>query len=454
MLSARLLLLAALSATACWADEPQNNPNNPTQAPPPGPTPAPSSTPPSSTSPSPTTPSTTPKTTAPHWISRWFDPDTAPFIPVPEIGVDPNSGTTLGLIPTWVHSDENHEIDRIIAPDVLHNPYFGYGVHGRIYGYSSADEQWSVVTGIKERVEREFDAEYQVGRSRLDAWSFTTSIIYDRSGTPRFYGIGNESPKINETNYTNQQELIQIQAGRNLTHAWQLLYTGRFLDVDVLPGTLESIASIQTRFARTLGIGTNKQALNRLSLVYDTRDDLTIPTRGVQLIAYGGVASRNGLVDDSMYSEVGGDGRVFWPLAPNAILAGHVAIRYLPTAHAVPFWALSDIGGGQSVVGGEQPLRGFGEGRFYDRDSFSSTVEYRRKVLSFDASTTSIDVELTPFIDVGRVFARTSTNPLSDLHRVYGVGFRGIAKPFVVGYVDIGYGSEGVAAFTGLNYPF
>jgi outer membrane protein assembly factor BamA len=373
---------------------------------------------------------------------------------VPEIGVDPNSGTTLGLIPTWVHSDENHEINRIIAPDVLYNPYFGFGVHGRIYGYSSADEQWSVVTGIKERVERDFDAEYQVGRSRLDAWSFNTSIIYDRSGVPRFYGIGNESPEANETNYTNQQELVQIQAGRNLTHTWQLLYTGRFLDVDVLPGTLSGVPSIQTRFGRVLGIGTNKQALNRLSVVYDTRDDLTIPTRGVQLIAYGGVASRNGLVDDSMYSEVGGDGRAFWPLAPNSILAGHVAIRYLPTAHAVPFWALSDIGGGNSVVGGEQPLRGFGEGRFYDRDSFSSSVEYRRKVLSFDASTTSIDVELTPFIDVGRVFARTSTNPLSELHRVYGMGFRGIAKPFVVGYVDIGYGSEGVAAFTGLNYPF
>jgi Omp85 superfamily domain len=444
---ARWLLLAVLSAAACWADPPDTTP---TQAPPPGqiPPPPPSGPPPASP------PGSPPPSQAPQWISRWFNPATAPFIPVPEIGVDPNSGTTLGLIPTWVHSDENHEINRIIAPDILYNPYFGFGVHGRIYGYSSADEQWSVVTGIKERVERDFDAEYQVGRSRLDAWSFTTSIIYDRSGVPRFYGIGNGSPEINETNYTNQQEVIQIQAGRNLTHTWQLLYTGRFLDVDVLPGTLANIASIQTRFARTLGIGTNKQVLNRLSLVYDTRDDLTIPTRGVQLIAYGGLASRNGLVDDSMYSEVGGDGRAFWPLAPNSILAGHIAIRYLPTAHAVPFWALSSIGGGQSVVGGEQPLRGFGEGRFYDRDSFSSSVEYRRKVLSFDASTTSIDVELTPFIDVGRVFARTSTNPLSDLHRVYGVGFRGIAKPFVVGYVDIGYGSEGLAAFTGLNYPF
>jgi len=34
------------------------------------------------------------------------------------------------------------------------------------------------------------------------------------------------------------------------------------------------------------------------------------------------------------------------------------------------------------------------------------------------------------------------------------VGFRGIARPFVVGYVDIGHGSEGAAVFTGLNYPF
>lgn len=449
LIPARLLLLAALVATASRADPP---PTNPTQAPAPGPIPSPLP-PPTGPAPSPAAGPPAPSQ-APQWISRWFNPATAPFIPVPEIGVDPNSGTTLGIIPTWVRSDDNHEIDQIIAPDVLYNPYFGFGVHGRIYGYTSEDEQWSVVSGIKERVEREFDGEFQRGRLRKDRWSFNTSVIYDRSGTPRFYGIGNESPAINETNYTNQQELLQVQAGLNLTHAWQILFTTRFQDVDVLPGTLASIASIQTRFARVLGIGTNKQSLNRVSLVYDTRDDLTIPTRGVQLIAYGGVASRNGFADDSMYSEVGGDGRAFWPVSREAILVGHMAIRYLPTAHAVPFWALSDIGGGTSVVGGEQPLRGFGEGRFYDRDSFSSSVEYRRKVLSFDATTTTVDVELTPFIDVGRVFARTSTNPLSDLHRVYGVGFRGIARPFVVGYVDIGYGSEGVAAFTGLNYPF
>jgi putative acetyltransferase len=31
------------------------------------------------------------------------------------------------------------------------------------------------------------------------------------------------------------------------------------------------------------------------------------------------------------------------------------------------------------------------------------------------------------------------------IHKVGGLGFRGIASPFVVGYVDVGYGSEGAA---------
>jgi hypothetical protein len=36
---------------------------------------------------------------APQGLARWFDPATAPFIPVPDVDHDPNSGTTLGLIP-------------------------------------------------------------------------------------------------------------------------------------------------------------------------------------------------------------------------------------------------------------------------------------------------------------------------------------------------------------------
>ncbi len=388
----------------------------------------------------------------PNWLGRWFNPATAPFIPVPEIAVDPDSGTTLGLIPTWIHADENHQINRIIAPDVVYSQNFGFGVHGRVYGYTSGDEQWSVVAGVKQRVERSFDLEFQRGRLRNERWSFNASAIYDRDGTPRFYGIGNKSPQDAETNYTNQQERLQVQVGLNLSHAWQLQYTARLQIVDVLPGTLEKVDSIETRFGGVLGSIT--QTLNRLAIVYDTRDDLTVPSHGLQLTAYGGVASRGGLFNDSMYSEVGADGRSFLPVAKDTIVVTHMSLRYLPTAHNLPFWALSSIGGGYGVVGGTQPLRGFGLGRYYDRDSFSTSVELRRRVFSFDATSSIVDVELTPFIDIGRVLANSGTNPLAELHHVYGVGFRGIARPFVVGYVDIGYGSEGIAAFTGLNYPF
>ena len=390
----------------------------------------------------------------PSGLSRWFNPANAPFIPIPLIGVDPDSGTTLGVIPTWLKTDEHHHIRRIIAPDVLYNPYFGIGFHARVYAYPSVDEQWSVVTGAKQRVERKFVVEYQSGRLRAQRFSFNGSLMYDRDGTPRFFGIGNQSPQSAETNYTNEQESVQAQIGLNLSKAWQLLYTGRMRVLDVLPGTLERIASIGDRFGDILGLGTSHELLNRLSVVYDTRDDLTVPSRGMKWVVYGGLASRHGVFNDSLYSEAGVDASAFRPIAKDTTLAAHLAVRYLPTAHRVPFWALSSIGGDRSQVGGVQPLRGFGAGRFYDRNSFSTTIELRRTVLSFNAVSTHVELELAPFVDLGRVFARSSTWPLAQLHKVGGLGIRGIARPFVVGYVDIGYGSEGMAVFTGINYPF
>ncbi len=390
----------------------------------------------------------------PQGIARWLDPTAAPFIPVPEIDVDPNSGTTLGLIPTWLVTDAQGQVRRIIAPDVLYNPYFGYGARGRIFSYPSEDTQWSVVAGAKQRVESEFDYEYQTGRLRDTTWSFTGSAVYDRSGTPRFYGIGNNSTIYDETNYTLQQKYVQTNVGWNVNRELQLSYTLRMREVDVQPGTLAGIASLQSRFGQILGVGTNHEVLNRFAVTYDTRDDPTVPTHGGAYTVFGGVADRTGIFHASLYSVVGIDAKQLWSLAPGEVIVVHGALRYMPGTAHVPFWSLSTLGGATSVIGEQQPLRGFGEGRFYDRNAFSSSLEYRHRIASVDAMSTRIDVEATPFIDAGEVFAHSRTSPVSHLHKVAGLGFRGIASPFVVGYVDIGYGSEGAAVFTGINYPF
>ncbi len=395
-----------------------------------------------------------PQQVKPHHKIDWLSPTTWPVLPVPLTAVDPNSGTTLGIIPTRLVTNSRSEITDIIAPDFMHNPYFGWGAHARILAFPSQDTQWSIVAGGEQRIESTFDAVYETGLLREEPFSFQIEALYDRSGTPRFYGIGNNSYKINQTVYTDQQLGVTATLGWNITHAWQLAYTFAAKKVKVLAGDLKGIPPITQRFADVIGIGTTHELLNRVMLIYDTRNDITIPTRGMKVVLYGGVASRNVQLDDSLFTEAGGDGRFYWSPFPSLVVATHVDLRYEPTAHHVPFWALSSLGGDQSAIGGSQPLRGYGTSRFYDRNSFSANIELRENVLSFDALSTHIELQIAPFFDTGRVFHGTGAWPVKHLHNVFGVGFRGVAPPSVVGYVDVGRGSEGIAVFTGINYPF
>ena len=81
------------------------------------------------------------------------------------------------------------------------------------------------------------------------------------------------------------------------------------------------------------------------------------------------------------------------PEEPHAAMlyggAMHLALRELPSSHRLPFWAYSTIGGDASTIGGPQPLRGFGIGRFTDVDSVSASVELRRIIVSMHAFATS-----------------------------------------------------------------
>ena len=40
------------------------------------------------------------------------------------------------------------------------------------------------------------------------------------------------------------------------------------------------------------------------------------------------------------------------------------------------------------------------------------------------------------------------------LRVAFGMGFRAVARPNVVGKVDVGFGEEGARLFVGLGYPF
>jgi Omp85 superfamily domain len=395
------------------------------------------------------------------WVAACAHADDAvkppgPFFPVPLIDADPNNGLTLGLIPTWLHTNGDDQISEIVAPDFNYNANFGAGAHARVLAYPSDDSQWSIVAGGQERVERLVDYEYQTGRLRASLWTLDSSAVFDRDGSPRFYGIGNHSQTFRETGYTEQQSFLRGTLGLNINHDWQLAYTLRVRDIDVLPGSLPGIPSIGSRFADVPGLGGGQsEILHRVEIHYDTRDDPAVPRHGSAWTLYGGIATDAGTPNAALYSAVGFDIRQLWsPPDSPATIAGHIAARYMPGPREVPFWSLSAIGGDQSILSESLPLRAYGSGRFSDRNSFATNLEYRRQVFALDAVATHIEIELTPFVDFGEVSLHSRSSPFHDMHRVAGLGVRGIARPFVVGYLDVGYGSEGAAAFTGINYPF
>ncbi len=66
----------------------------------------------------------------------------------------------------------------------------------------------------------------------------------------------------------------------------------------------------------------------------------------------------------------------------------------------------------------------------------------------------NLEIELAPFVEAGQVFRHVAESPVNDLHWVGGLGFRGVVRPQIVGFVDIGRGSEGTSIFTGIDYPF
>lgn len=390
---------------------------------------------------------------APQRLTRWLDPANAPFIPVPEIDTDPQSGLTLGLLAVILRTNERDEITRIIAPDIINSQYFGWGARMRVFGYPSEDTQWSVVGGGKERVEREFDAVYLDGQTRTQAFSWSVETIYDRSGTPRFFGIGNHSSYANQTTYVDNQGSVAVSVGRNFTPALQLSYIARLRDVDVLPGVLSGVPSIETVFPGLPGIGNEHELQNTLQLTRDTRDSALIPQTGGRYVVYGGLVSR-ALASSVSYSYFGAEARQYFRLGSGVTLACHLAARYMPAAADAPFWALSSLGGDRSVTNEREPLRSGGADRYMDRNVFAGGAELRTRLAGFEAFGTHVNLELAPFLDAGKVFADMGTSPFTHLHTAPGFGVRGVATPFIVGYVDVGFGHGQPVVFSGINYPF
>jgi hypothetical protein len=397
-------------------------------------------------------PNTWPPTLNPH---NW------PFsaYPVPEVATNPNGGVTYGLLAAILFKNKDGDIRYIFAPDVNNNSTLGPGGNLRFLSYPSEDTQWYAVAGAQENIARNVDLNYETGRTHHEWWSFEGRFFFERDPTERFYGIGNSSRLGTETNYTTEQLYFRGLLGWNITPNLQLAVVTRPRYVRIQQGGFTTQPQIFTLFPNVKGINGGTEIYNETRVTYDTRDSVDIPRAGGLALAYYGLADRR-FMSSVSYNRFGGELRhyytpdTFGTLGRRITFAGHIYMQWTPAGNETPFWSMPWLGGEESFLYTTETLRGYGSGRFIDNNIAVANIEMRTRVLEASVFGTRGILELAPFFETGHVWHSMSQIPVQELHSVGGMGFRAIAEPFVVGYVDLGWGGEGPTVFSGINYPF
>ncbi|HUN59081.1 MAG TPA: BamA/TamA family outer membrane protein [Candidatus Binataceae bacterium] len=384
-----------------------------------------------------------------------FNPYLWPFnlFPVPEVATNPNGGVTYGILLAFLFKDQDGHINSIFAPDVNENSELGPGGSLKYFAYPSEDTQWSAIGAAQENIARTVDLNYETGRTHENWWSAEGELFFERDPTERFYGIGNTTDEGNETNYTTEQLYFRALLGWNITHDLQLAFVTKPRYVRIQEGAFTTLPQIFTLFPNVKGINGGSEFYNELRLTYDTRDSIEMPRSGGLGVLYGGNADR-ALASSVSYNRIGGELARYYSFGKRFTLAMHGYMQYMPAGDETPFWSMGWLGGEPSELYYRETLRGFGAGRFIDNNMTDLNIELRTRVLEASVMGNKGVLEVAPFLDAGQVFHNVSYNPVAALHPAGGIGLRALAEPFVVAYLDVGWGGEGTAIFTGIDYPF
>jgi outer membrane protein assembly factor BamA len=371
------------------------------------------------------------------------------IIPIPEFITDPNEGNTYGILPVVLFTDEEDRIRYMLAPDFSYNDTKGFFPRLRFFGYPSRTRQYALVAGKSTTKDERYLAEF-TDRGLWDgrAWVFA-GAMHEQDSTERFFGFGNSSHEDEESNYTNNDTLAELYPGFWIVPKLGFAYKMRIRSHGLSSGQVDSLPFIAVEHPGVPGLDRGTYWTHRLELIWDSRDDIDIPSRGVFGIVYA-EGTDEAIGSATSFFKFGWEWRQFVPLSWrnwSAVLAMRALIDYVSAGDDTPFWEMS-------ALGGRNALRAFGADRFIDFNRSLGSVELRVPVYGRHIFGVNPVLELAPFFETGQVFDGVTQSPVDDLHIAYGMGFRAVIRPQIVAFVDVGFGYEGSAVFSGVNYPF
>lgn len=365
---------------------------------------------------------------------------------LPALSSDPNSGFTGGALPVFLFVDEKEQIRHILAPMLTQNRIFGINATMHYYWYPKPGAQMKAIASYAKETNRRFVFFYEDPHLLAEWFYFKLEFRAMQEGENRFFGFGPDAPFQNQSNYTLRDKHLQIFTGINFTERIRFTLTHRFRFANVVDGPIDSLPKISSFAPHPSGVDDPKRIFaQRFALSYDSRDLPVAPVSGYFFNLFGEISGPMG--GDGDFERVGGDLRGFFPHRDNRFVTGWRLQAEGETGTNTPFYE-------QSLLGGKNSLRGFGDARFVDRSRIFFALEERIRFYTLHAFNVNVDFEVTPFYETGTVSHTPSKFRTADLHHVFGVGFRSVVRPNVVGIVDLGFGEEGGVIFVGIDYPF
>jgi outer membrane protein assembly factor BamA len=367
------------------------------------------------------------------------------LVPLPIFTTDPNEGETYGALLAVIDAREG-AFRSLLVPYVTYNSLLGATGSAHYERFLADQAKFDADVAQSTRNQAFYRLRYADLNLRDPRYLFEGFGLYENDRTARFFGIGPNSLESNETNYTLRQVGGEVTFGRRLIPELIASLTERLRSVSIRRGAVDSLPFLQDVFTDVPGEDGSFVWAHRLALTYDTRNSRVTPTQGRFGQVFIEVADE-AIGSKASFVRYGLQGRWLWPhLGERLVLAVRGLLDRVDGSD-VPFFELSELGG-------DETLRGFGENRFLDEGRVLVNAEERLKVFQINYGNVRTDIELAVFTDIGRVFHNFSDLGSGKIQAVVGGGIRFLAASQIVAKIDVGLGSEGVAVFTGLDYPF
>ena len=371
------------------------------------------------------------------------------FVRLPIIDTDPNRGITYGVMPIVVLQGKNDDrIQQIHAPSLTYNKDFKLSPTYRYYFYPQEDASF-LARFSRAKYEHEAMLQYEDHSFADTPYDVFIRLQENADAGQRFFGIGANTPKSAEANYKQQYWLYKWGLGTPLAKdsPWRAHLSQHYQASRITNGPLPNLRDFDDAFPAQYAEHAQQTNETRVNVDYDSRDHAVTTGRGAYFNAFV-EASVSGFLSQYDYRRFGLDARWFKPseAEPSRVFAAQFQYEQL-TGETPPFWLLP-------ALGGKYSLRAYGDGRYVDRGVATVNVEERFKVFQARTAGVTTELQVAPFVGVGQAFDAPGRVASRYARPVVGTAFRAVAKPQVVGSVDVGVGREGVSVFTDINYSF